>query len=424
MATTKVWKVTGPLPKLVSYIINPDKTAGGILVTGVNCLPETAVMEMEAVKQQYGKPGGITAYHAYQSFAEGEVNAETAHEIGVKLAERVLGRRFQALVSTHTDHENHIHNHFMWNSVSYTDGYRYNHNKAAYRAFREASDRLCCEYQLSVIEKPTQKKTKTYADWKDTRDGKPTAKELVRLEINYAVNCSRSQKAFVAHLEQMGYEIKQSKELSVKAPGCERFLRPVRNFGEQYATANILRQLAANSRQGAPGEPRLTLSPETLHQINQKVSEYPHQGLIRQNYHYALLITAYSAIPTKLLAPELRAEVATIEAILHQLELLAENLLDALAKLLEFKLKQQQKIPPIIKERNRLYKAIAKTNDPEKLAEANQRLKDIGFELKELRLQVRDCEAIAGRAFNLNKRIKEFAPTQLERRDRNGEQER
>jgi len=407
--------VTGPLPKLVSYITNPDKTAGGILVTGINCLPETAVMEMEAVKAQYGKPGGITAYHAYQSFAEGEVNAEAAHEIGVKLAERVLGRRFQVLVSTHTDHENHIHNHFMWNSVSHTDGYRYNHNKAAYRAFREASDRLCHEYQLSVIKKPAQEKTKTYADWKDSRDGKPTAKELVRLDINYAVNCSRSQKDFVRHLQQMGYEIKPGKELSIKAAGRERFMRPARHFGEQYSTANILRQLSANSRQGAPGDPRQTLSPETLRQINQKVSEYPHQGLIRQHYHYALLITAYSAIPMKLLAPELRAEIATIETILRQLELLAENLLDTLTKLLEFKFKQQQKIPPIIKERNHLYKVAAKTSDPEKQAEAKQCLKDIGYELKELRLKVRDCEAIAEREFDLDERIEGFTSQSKER---------
>jgi len=411
MAATKVWKVTEPLPKLVSYITNPDKTAGGILVTGINCLPETAVMEMEAVKAQYGKPGGITAYHAYQSFAEGEVSAETAHEIGVKLAERLLGSRFQVLVSTHTDHENHIHNHFMWNSVSHTDGYRYNHDKTAYRAFRNESDLLCRVYQLSVIEKSGKEKTKSYADWKDARDGKPTAKELIRLDINYAVNRSRSQRDFVAHLKQMGYELKWGKELSVKAPGRERFLRPVRNFGEQYATANILRQLVSNSRQGARGEPRPILSLETLREINQKVREYPHQGLIRQHYHYALLITAYSAIPAKLLALDLRVEVATIEAILRQLELLAENLLDTLAKLLEYKLKQQQKIPPIIKERNRLYKAIRKTNDPEKLAEAKQRLKDIGYELKELRLKVSDGETIAEREPSLNRRITELIPS-------------
>ena len=306
----------------------------------------------------------------------------------------------------------------MWNSVSHTDGYRYNHNKAAYRAFHNESDLLCRVHQLSVIEKPSQEKTKSYADWKDTRDGKPTAKELVRLDINYAVNRSRSQRDFIRHLERMGYEIKPGKELSLRAPGRERFLRPVRHFGERYATTNILRQLAANSRQGAPGDPRPTLSPETLHQINQKVSEYPHQGLIRQHYHYALLITAYSVIPTKLLAPDLRAEVATIETILRQLELLVENLLDTLTKLLEFKLKQQQKISPIIKERNRLYGTIAKTSDPEKLAEAKQRLKGIGYELKELRLQVRDCETIAAHESNMSKRVEGFSPQKGNQRNR------
>ena len=293
MATTKIWKVTGSLPKLINYISNPSKTAGGLLVTGINCSLETATMEMEAVKTRYGKTGGIAVYHAYQSFAEGEVSVMTAHEIGTKLAERTLGDRFQVLVSTHTDHENHIHNHFMWNSVSHTDGLRYNHNKAAYRVFRTESDRLCREHQLSVIEKPSQDKTKSYADWKVNKEGKPTAKELIRADINHAIKRSRSKEAFVANMEKMGYEIKWGKQPSVKAPGRERYLRPVRHFGEAYSSEKLLEQFDMNARWGINPSNRPTLSPSTIRQINSKLSEFPHQGLIRQHYHYALLITAY-----------------------------------------------------------------------------------------------------------------------------------
>jgi len=36
------------------------------------------------VKKQFGKEGGIIAYHAYQSFAPGEATSEIAHEIGVE----------------------------------------------------------------------------------------------------------------------------------------------------------------------------------------------------------------------------------------------------------------------------------------------------------------------------------------------------
>lgn len=47
----------------------------------------------------------MIAYHGYQSFAPGEATPELAHEIGVKLAQRLWGERYQVLVATHLDKE-------------------------------------------------------------------------------------------------------------------------------------------------------------------------------------------------------------------------------------------------------------------------------------------------------------------------------
>ena len=69
----------------------------------------------------FGKEGGILAFHGEQSFKEGEVTPELAHEIGVKLAEEMWGERFQVIVTTHLNTK-HIHNHFLLNSVSFKDG--------------------------------------------------------------------------------------------------------------------------------------------------------------------------------------------------------------------------------------------------------------------------------------------------------------
>ena len=90
---------------------------------------------MMSVKHRYGKEDGIMAYHVIQAFAPGEVTPEVAHEIGIKLAERMWGDRFEVVVSTHLDHE-HIHNHFVFNSVSFVDGKKYNDDKRnLYRLF-------------------------------------------------------------------------------------------------------------------------------------------------------------------------------------------------------------------------------------------------------------------------------------------------
>jgi cytochrome c1 len=154
VAVTAIWRVKGALGKVVDYAKNPDKTgnpeyaeqtAAGQekwlsdvisyatrpsatrgtavhderaeitrrFVSGVNCGAETARDEMQAVKKHFGKTDGVIAYHGYQSFAPNEATPETAHEIGVRLAQKLWGERFQAVVATHLDKSNHLHNHFV-----------------------------------------------------------------------------------------------------------------------------------------------------------------------------------------------------------------------------------------------------------------------------------------------------------------------
>ena len=193
MATTSIWSVKGWIGKVVIYVENPDKTtnpkffkrkdvsekqAGGLLdvikyatnpqktnakiddesietqsqfVTGINCLPTTARAEMITVKKRYGKNEGIVAYHGYQSFAPGEANPKLAHEIGVRLAKKLWGDKYQVIVATHLDKENHLHNHFVVNNVSFVDGIKYHRTGKDYHDMQTVSDELCREYGLSVI---------------------------------------------------------------------------------------------------------------------------------------------------------------------------------------------------------------------------------------------------------------------------------
>ena len=150
MATTKIWKFKSRLKVLIKYVSNGDKTEDERLLTGINCTPSIAYQEMQNTKIQFNKTGGIECFHAYQSFAEGEVTPETAHEIGVKLAEELWGDKFQVIVATHTNTDN-IHNHFVLNSVSFVNGKRFCNTKRDYALMRTTSDNLCREYGLSVL---------------------------------------------------------------------------------------------------------------------------------------------------------------------------------------------------------------------------------------------------------------------------------
>ena len=126
------------LEDVIVYAAAPAKTEARSLVAGINCVPETAAEEMRATKRQYGKEGGIVAFHGYQSFAPGETDAKTAHEIGIELARKLWGERFEVVVATHID-RGHLHNHFVVNSVSFADGKRFHRDAACYREMRELS---------------------------------------------------------------------------------------------------------------------------------------------------------------------------------------------------------------------------------------------------------------------------------------------
>ena len=132
------------LADVIEYAADTSITEKELFVSGVNCNSETAREEMIATKNAFGKNDGICGYHGIQSFKPGEVTPEIAHEIGVKLARQMWGDHFQVVVATHLD-QNHIHNHFIVNSVAFTDGHRLWKEKN-YWKMRAQSDELCREY--------------------------------------------------------------------------------------------------------------------------------------------------------------------------------------------------------------------------------------------------------------------------------------
>ena len=264
MATTSLWKVENRLDKVIRYTTNAEKTENKnwykdlhnaieytkadfktekqLYVTGVNCSEDNALQDMIFTKKRFGKTKGVLAYHGFQSFAEGEVTAKQAHEIGVKLAEELWGDKYEVIVSTHLNTK-HYHNHYVLNSVSFVDGRKYRNTRENYALMRKISDDLCREYNLSVIEeKPCGKHkidyTKYYTSYIQKSDYYTNAKD----DIDYAISQAYSYKNFENILEQMGYTITiRANKISVCRPPYKRNIRIERNFGEEYSIKNIAR---------------------------------------------------------------------------------------------------------------------------------------------------------------------------------------
>ena len=198
------------------------------------------------VKRQFGKEGGIIAFHGYQSFAPGEVTPEQAHEIGVELARRLWGDRFQVVVATHLDRE-HIHNHFVLNSVSFVDGKKYNDCKSTYALMRQTSDQLCREHGLSVIENPGQGRTMSYDTWEAEQKGKPTWHSQIRRDVDTCIARSFLFEHFLTNLKKQGYEVKSGKYIAVRPPGKQRFVR-LKTLGDGYTEEAIRERIRAHEQ--------------------------------------------------------------------------------------------------------------------------------------------------------------------------------
>ena len=222
MATTSLWHIQGHLRDLIDYVENPEKTypelkdlwdasryvqrpaatADGHYVTAINCLKETALEQMILTKRQYGKTDGYIAFHGYQSFKPGEVSAQECHDIGVALAKEMWGDRFQILVTTHLD-KDHLHNHYLFNSVSFRDGKKYNYSKSELQRLRDVSDRLCIEHGLSVIRNPHKAPSRPV--YLDEKDGMPTRYSVYLNDVWDAIEKSISPKSAEKYLNELGY---------------------------------------------------------------------------------------------------------------------------------------------------------------------------------------------------------------------------
>ena len=254
MAVTKIWAIKDSLQRVLDYAANPDKTEydalaqtlhyaendaktklseSAQLVTGIHCRPDHAWEDMRAVQERFGKTDGVVALHAYQSFREGEVTPEQCHEIGVALARKVWGKRFQVLVATHMNTDN-LHNHFVINSVSYVDGKKYEQRRSQYAEFRAASDKLCREYGLSVVEQPRSKEPARYA--------------RMREAIDQACEDASTPEDFHRALYRQGYIFSSDphrKYATIRARDGGRAVRLYR-LGEEYDLATIDDRLRGN----------------------------------------------------------------------------------------------------------------------------------------------------------------------------------
>ena len=244
MAVTKTHPIKSTLKAAIDYICNPVKTDGSLLISSYGCSAETADIEFAWTRRHAIDKGENLGRHLIQAFAPGEVTPEEAHQIGLELAKEILDGKYEFVLTTHID-RGHIHNHVIWNAVSFTDHRHYHSNKRSYYEIRRASDRLCKEHGLSVIV-PGQEKGKSYIEHQAIRNG-TSYKAKLKAAIDRLLPACANLEDLLRRLQEEGYEIRRGKYISCRAPNQERFTR-LKTLGVDYTEEALTARIAGRTR--------------------------------------------------------------------------------------------------------------------------------------------------------------------------------
>ena len=437
MATTKIWKVQKRLDHVINYATNeektknnyneygmdefdsirqvmtyatnPDKTEKQFYTTGINCEIKDAVKQMQFVKKIYGKENGILAFHAYQSFNEGEVTHEIAHEIGVKLANEMWGDRFQVVVSTHLNTE-HLHNHFVINSVSFKDGKKYYSNLTNTALLRKTSDEICEEYGLSVLKEKICKSGINFENFykKSMRDS--DYYKFAKEDIDYAIKRSYTLKQFQQMLVSMGYNYcYRADKLSVRRDPYKRNIRIERAFGEEYSLENIKSRILENDYIRQEKIIPYKVIKNRYFTTRDKVKKkYKPKGIVALYYYYRYLLKLYTRNNTQYkLTPEMRAEVKKMDEYSEKIRFLCKYKIETLSDVDNVREQKQEEMQKILNARNRLYYKRQKLDSGTERDIVTKDIIDVTSVLTKIRKEIRLCDKIYDGVPRMKEQIKE-----------------
>ena len=434
MATTKLWHISGRLQDVIDYAENPDKTcpipdledlwnatryvqrpaatADGTYVTAINCTRETAVQQMILTKQQFRKTDGFIAWHGYQSFKPGEISPELCHKIGVMTAKAMWGDRFQIIVTTHLDKE-HLHNHYVFNSVSFIDGKKYNYSKRELHRLREYSDYYCEYYHLSVV--PVPHKAPSRPVYFDEKDGKPTRYNVYREDIREAFQNSCTLRDAEAYLRRLGYitDFSDRAHYRIRLPQYQHFTR-LDTLDSHWMPERLSRMLSWTPSVKAVVRWQTDV-PAQLRHAHQPHQKPSHIYRLYLYYCFQLGIlpkgTAY-----KPNSPFLREELRKMDQYDRETRFLGEAGIETMDELQAYIADKQAALDQLIAERTSIQNKMRRA-DPETKESLRQQKTEKTASITTLREQLKLAKSVEARSFHMQETLDLVYDNELKQRE-------
>lgn len=221
-----------------------DEISGRRLVSGINCDGENAYKEFMATKKAYHKTDGMFFYQYTQSFSPKEnITPEQAHKIALEFAEKAW-QGYEVMVATHSDRD-HIHSHFVINSVGFENGLKLRQSPNTLKALRKLSDETCEEHGLSVLKSYDKSGMKmSTREYRVASKGQSWKFKLMA-DIETAMEYSGSRQDFVDNMSSLGYSMTWTPQRKYITFLCTNGMkcRDVKLHEEKFLKENIENEL-------------------------------------------------------------------------------------------------------------------------------------------------------------------------------------
>lgn len=246
MAISKILKIksSNHIVKVIDYIALDSKvfSTNEKLVTTFSCFGNGKNINNQfKLVQDNNIRHSVKARHIIQSFSNFDnITPELSHKIACEFCEILLENKYQYVIATHIDKDN-IHNHIIFNNVSFVDYKCFYDSKIMYeKKIKKINDDLAKKYNLSIIKNNIDKNIFSKENFeKKTFKKRKSNRDFLKEDIIFFANISSNFDELISYLKSKYIVKDTNKNISFKEKSAKKFIR-LSSLGLEFSKENLI----------------------------------------------------------------------------------------------------------------------------------------------------------------------------------------
>lgn len=288
-------------------------------------------------------------------------------------------------------------------------GLKFHDCKDTYRQLKEASDRICLERGLSIVESPKGKGVNQYV-YKMEKAGMPTRYNVARQTIDEAVSLSLNIEEFKYELGKRGYSYRfdpQRKYWTITPPGGRKPIR-IHKLGNDYSRESIERRIYDNDPSVRTERLRQQYRQPNNYNLRRRIDRIMGRSGLEKlylRYCYELgYLPKYQQNPTKLHIL-LKEDLLKCDQYSEQAKLLSRYHVDTEKDLSDLMESIEGSIKEHSLDRDDFRRTARRVLPESEISDAKDRIKDLTAEIRELRHELKVCGDIQQRSGHVRENL-------------------